>query len=165
MLFDAKPAILRFVRMAKYTELIATGLGIGKLPVAPGTWASVATLPFGYIIASTLGPVALGVVAIVLTGVGIWVSDIVVKARGDHDPRDVVIDEIAGQALALVPAALDPLNYIVAFGLFRFFDIGKLWPANAAQKLPGGYGVVIDDVVAGIYAAIGVWAGAALGLW
>jgi phosphatidylglycerophosphatase A len=165
MRFDGEPSILRIVRMTKYTELIATGLGIGKLPVAPGTWASVATLPLGYIIASTLGPIALGVAAVALTVVGIWVSDVVVKARGDKDPRDVVIDEIAGQALALVPAALDPLNYIVAFGLFRFFDIGKLWPANVAQRLPGGYGVVIDDVVAGIYAAVGVWAGAALGLW
>jgi phosphatidylglycerophosphatase A len=152
--------------MVNHTELIATGFGIGKLPVAPGTWASVAMLPVGYVIASTLGPIALAMIGVALTVLGIWVSDLVVKTRGDDkDPRDIVIDEIAGQAIALVPAALDPLNYIVAFGLFRFFDIGKLWPANVAQRLPGGYGVVVDDVVAGIYAAICVWAGASFGLW
>jgi phosphatidylglycerophosphatase A len=105
------------------------------------------------------------VFAIVATGVGIWVSDVVVRARGEKDPRDVVIDEVAGQAIALIPAALDPATYAIAFALFRLFDIAKPWPVNAAQRLPRGYGVVIDDVIAGVYAAILVWGGAALGLW
>jgi phosphatidylglycerophosphatase A len=122
-------------------------------------------VPVAYAIVATLGPVALIAFAIIATGVGIYASGLLVRERGEKDPRDIVIDEIAGQAIALIPAALDPITYIVAFGLFRFFDIGKLWPANVAQDLPDGYGVVMDDVVAGLYAAIGVWGGAALGLW
>jgi phosphatidylglycerophosphatase A len=151
--------------MRSIASLVATGFGVGKLPAAPGTWASLATVPVAYAIVATLGPVALIAFAIIATGVGIYASGLLVRERGEKDPRDIVIDEIAGQAIALIPAALDPITYIVAFGLFRFFDIGKLWPANVAQDLPDGYGVVMDDVVAGLYAAIGVWGGAALGLW
>jgi phosphatidylglycerophosphatase A len=146
-------------------ELIATGFGMGRLPVAPGTWASLLTLPFAFALASLIGQAGLAAVAVALTAIGIWSSGVVARQWKEKDPRDVVIDEIAGQCLALVPAGTDLLAFLVAFIAFRVFDIAKPWPANAAQRLAGGYGIVIDDVIAGGYAALVVWGGGSLGLW
>lgn len=138
---------------------------MGKLPGAPGTWASLATLPFAWLALWWFGPVGLLLIGSALMALGIYVSEIVVTHRGAKDPGDVVIDEIAGQCLALVPAMLSPVSFLIAFVAFRLFDITKPWPANALQELRGGYGVVLDDIAAAIYAAAVVWACTAFGLW
>lgn len=146
-------------------EWIATGFGLGRLPGAPGTWASAATLPFAWLVLSWLGPIGLFTVGVALMIVGIVASDVVVAKHGAKDPGYIVIDEIAGQCLALVPAMLSPISFLIGFVAFRLFDITKPWPANALQELRGGYGVVLDDIAAAIYAAVVVWACAAFGLW
>jgi phosphatidylglycerophosphatase A len=97
---------------------------------------------------------------------GVWASGRYARAIGRGDPGSVVIDEIAGQWLAILPVALDWRYYIVAFVLFRFTDITKPWPCRAAERAPGGVGIMLDDIVAGVYAGvltwlIAVWLGAA----
>ncbi len=133
------------------SSLIATWFGAGLLPKAPGTWGSLAALPCAWLIAWAGGPAALAAAAAAAFAIGWWASER--YAKGRHDPGEVVIDEVAGQWLVLIVAPLHPLFYGIAFLLFRFADITKPWPANwAEQRLPGGLGIMADDIIAGIYA-------------
>ncbi len=135
-------------------SLLATWFGSGLLPKAPGTWGSLAALPFAYAIATLAGPWGLLAAAGMITLVGLWAASVYAAHSEQEDPRQVVIDEVAGQWLALVPAALDLRLYVVAFLAFRFFDIVKVWPARLIdRKLKGGWGIMLDDLVAGAYAA------------
>jgi len=140
-------------------SLIATAVGIGNVPIASGTWASLATLPVAWLIASHFGALWLIPASILALLAGLWASARYCEASGEKDPSRVVIDEVAGQFIALAPIAVpDPVFYVGAFLAFRFFDIVKPWPANwCDQKLPGAPGVMFDDIVAGIYAAIVVY--------
>ena len=137
--------------------LIATGCGIGYLPIAPGTWASLISLPLAWLIAQNFGQVGLAAAALGALIVGIWASGTIERLRGEKDPSSVVIDEIAGQWFALTVVAPDLLLYGAGFVLFRIADIFKPWPVSWAESLPGGFGVMMDDVLAGIYAGIGVY--------
>jgi phosphatidylglycerophosphatase A len=137
---------------------IATCFGIGWAPRAPGTIASAASLPLGWLLA-TYGWQALAVGAIAATALGVWACGLHARKVGIYDPSECVIDEVAGQWFALFPIAYtgragDWSLYGLAFLLFRLFDIVKPWPISAAERLPGGWGVMMDDVVAGIAAAI-----------
>ncbi len=135
-------------------SLLATWFGSGLLPKAPGTWGSLAALPFAIVIAALAGTWGLLAAAILVTLVGVWAAAIYAARSGQEDPQTVVIDEVAGQWLALVPVAGDLRLYAVAFVAFRFFDIVKVWPARAIDReLKGGWGIMLDDVVAGLYAA------------
>ncbi len=135
--------------------LIATWFGSGYLPAVPGTWGSLAALPFAAAIAWLGGPWALFAAACAACLIGIWASGRYAEAAGDKDPSAVVIDEVAGQWLALVPAGLDPGLYLLGFIAFRAFDIAKPWPAGLIdRKLAGGAGIVLDDMVAGLYAGL-----------
>ncbi len=139
-------------------HLLATWFGAGLLPKAPGTWGSLAALPFAWAIAAAGGPVALLVAAAVALAAGIWAAGILERAAQAKDPGHVVIDEVAGQWLTLVPVAPDPLLYAIGFVLFRIADIFKPWPANwCDRKLAGGLGVMLDDIVAGAYAAVALY--------
>ena len=95
---------------------------------------------------------------VVVTCVGIWAATRTEQLSGRKDPGKVVVDEVAGQFIALFPLTLFPrwstLAVIVSFILFRFFDIVKPYPANRLQELNGGAGVMLDDLVAGVYAAV-----------
>ena len=95
---------------------------------------------------------------VVVTCVGIWAATRTEQLSGRKDPGKVVVDEVAGQFIALFPLTLfsrwSTLAVIVSFILFRFFDIVKPYPANRLQELNGGAGVMLDDLVAGVYAAI-----------
>ncbi len=134
-------------------SLLATWFGSGLLPKAPGTWGSLAALPFAFAIASLAGPWGLLAAVLAVTVAGLWAADVYAARSGADDPGEVVIDEVAGQWLALVPAALDPRLYAVAFLAFRFFDIVKVWPAGWLDRnLKGGWGIMLDDLAAGIYA-------------
>lgn len=133
--------------------LLATWFGAGLLPKIPGTWGSAAALPFAWVIAWYGGPYALLVASLAAFVVGIWAAEIYSRHAGIKDPGAIVIDEVAGQWLTLVPFAPDPLVWFAGFILFRIFDILKPWPANLADRaLSGGLGVMLDDMIAGIYA-------------
>ncbi len=136
-------------------SLIATWFGSGLLPKVPGTWGSLAALPFGAAIAWTGGPLVLLAASLLAYVIGLWASARYAESMGLKDPGAVVIDEVAGQWLALVPVCLDPLGIFFAFVFFRLFDILKTWPANLLERrLEGGLGIMTDDMVAGLYAAI-----------
>jgi len=138
--------------------IVATWFGAGKLPRAPGTWGSLAALPFAWGLVWAGGPAALLAGVAVVFGAGIWASNRVVQASGAKDPGEIVIDEVAGQWLALAAAPLDPLAYAIGFGLFRVFDIVKPWPACWIDRsMAGGAGIMLDDIIAGGYAGIALY--------
>lgn len=138
-------------------SIIATGCGIGFLPIAPGTWASLAALPAAWLIHLQFGQIGLGVAALIALLSGIWASHIIESLWNEKDPASVVIDEIAGQWITLIAIPPDYILYGVAFVLFRIADIFKPWPVSWAERLPGGIGVMMDDVLAGVYAGFGVY--------
>lgn len=147
--------------------LIATFFGVGLLPIAPGTWGSLAALPFAWAIMVYFGPLALVAASAALLVIGIWAASQVEAALGRSDPGRIVADEVVGQWLAVAAIPPDPVSYAIAFFLFRAADIAKPWPANwCDSSLKGGLGVMLDDVVAGLYvcplAALAAWM---LGLW
>ncbi len=133
--------------------LLSTVLGIGFVRPAPGTVASAAALPLAWAIAHFLGSPALIYAALVVFLVGVIATDAYERRIGKPDPSECVIDEVAGQFLACAFAPLTILGYGIAFVLFRVFDITKLWPVSLGEKLPGGWGIMTDDVIAGALAA------------
>jgi phosphatidylglycerophosphatase A len=134
---------------------LATWLGCGRVPHAPGTAGSLAALPLGALLLWQGGPLLLMAGALAVLVAGFWASARYVEATGEDDPGPVVIDEVAGQLIALVPVGLSPLGFLVAFVLFRVLDIAKPWPAGwIDRELPGAPGIMLDDVVAGVYAGI-----------
>ena len=143
---------------------IATLFGIGRAPYAPGTVASIVAVPLALGIAMWGGRVTLLVAAIFVTAVGGWASEHYVRETGRADPSECVVDELAGQWLAVSFAPLGVLAYALAFALFRLLDIFKPWPIRAVEKLPGGLGVMTDDVLAGLLAGLVVAAFAHAGL-
>jgi phosphatidylglycerophosphatase A len=133
--------------------LIATGFGVGHLPWAPGSWGSLLALGCGWEIATAGGRVALAGAAVIAFALGCWASARIAKASGMHDPRFVVIDEIAAQWLVLLAVPVDGRWYAAAFLLFRVFDIVKPWPIGTIERrVAGGLGIMLDDVMAAIYA-------------
>ncbi|HVJ51537.1 MAG TPA: phosphatidylglycerophosphatase A [Aliidongia sp.] len=139
-------------------RLLATWFGVGYATIAPGTWGSLAALPFAALIAWLAGPWALVPAAAVLFLLGCWASDRVSRESRASDPQYVVVDEVVGQWLTLAVAPLDPLAYGLGFLLFRIADILKPWPAGwADREVKGGLGIMLDDVLAAIYSAGLLW--------
>ena len=136
-------------------RLIWTWFGFGLLPKAPGTWGSLAALPFAWVICSHGGYQLLLLATAGIFAVGVWMSGIAAAESGAEDPGEVVIDEVAGQWLTLVVVPPDFLLYAAGFVLFRVFDIWKPWPVSWADRnLKGGLGIMADDILAGVYAAV-----------
>ena len=135
--------------------LIGTFFGIGKLKPGPGTWASVATVGLWRAFAPFAGehqiPVAIAAAALV-TAVGIPASTRVARESARKDPGFVVIDEVAGQLIALIGAPLHWKTLLASLILFRVFDILKPPPIRVLERLPEGTGIVVDDLGAGLYA-------------
>jgi phosphatidylglycerophosphatase A len=134
---------------------LATWGGTGLIQPAPGTWGTLGALPFGVVILMFGGiPVLLGATLIVFL-LGLWSAGHFERMVREKDSGMVVIDEVVGMWVALIPIALTPLSIGLAFILFRFFDILKPWPIGwLDKKLRGPMGVMLDDVMAGIYAAL-----------
>lgn len=155
--------------MTRLASLLATAFGIGSFPKAPGTAASLVALPFGWVLI-VFGNAAIFLASVlVVSVVGVWAADRHGKNVGLLDPSDCVIDEVAGQWLALLPLMLtahinSPLALALAFLLFRFFDIVKPWPIAPLERLPGGIGVMADDIAAGLVSAA-ILAGAIYANW
>ncbi|SDG95256.1 phosphatidylglycerophosphatase A family protein [Roseospirillum parvum] len=135
-------------------HLLAIWFGCGLSPKAPGTVGSLAALPLAALLAWLGGPWLLAGATLVVAGVGWWASAEEARSSGDADPSRVVIDEVAGQWLTLIALPLDPLAYLIGFAAFRLFDITKPWPVGwADRRLKGGLGIMVDDLLAGCYAA------------
>ena len=136
---------------------IATLFGFGLFPVASGTIGSAATLPLAFMIAE-LGEWTFVVATATVIGLAFWSAGAGAAHYGSKDPRQVVIDEAAGQMVALVFVPITVLGWGCAFLLFRFFDIVKPPPASQLEKVRGAAGIVLDDLAAGLYANLCVQA-------
>ena len=133
----------------------ATWFGCGLIRPAPGTWGTIGALPFGIILMMTGGIPALLIGIIIIFPLGLWASKHFEQMVREKDSAMIVIDEALGVWIAMIPAVLTASSVATAFILFRFFDILKPWPINwLDKKLPGALGVMLDDVMAGIYAAL-----------
>jgi len=133
---------------------LSTWFGVGFLRPAPGTIASAVALPFAWLILWKFGLYALIAASIAAYLIGVWSTDVYARRTGGEDPSECVIDEVAGQWLACAVAPLTPLGFGIAFVLFRFLDITKLWPVSVGEKLRGGWGIMTDDMIAGALSAI-----------
>jgi phosphatidylglycerophosphatase A len=152
---------------------IATGFGAGHMPTAPGTFGAAEGVVLFFILSALfnqwlrLAPqwsLALFIVVnVALYAVGVWASNCAIVATGLKDPSVAVIDEVSGQLIAMTPLIIFPspvsslAGIAISFVLFRAFDIFKPYPINKLERLPGGFGVMSDDVLAGVYAAVLTW--------
>ncbi len=133
-------------------RLVATFGGVGLLPKAPGTWGSAAALGIGAGLMAAGGALLLAAATVLVVLAGLWA---IPRAAGDADPGWVVIDEVAGMWLAMLPLpAPTLLGLVTAFALFRLFDILKPGPIGAIDRVPGRVGVMGDDLAAGLAAAM-----------
>jgi phosphatidylglycerophosphatase A len=147
----ASPAAERAAALS-LSGLITTWFGVGLLPGPRGTWGTFAAVPVAWAIQRFGGPWALLVGAVVVTAIGIWSSHRYAARLGVKDPSSAVIDEVAGLFLMLsfTPAGL--VSWTLGVVLFRVLDIWKPWPARVFDRdLPGGLGIVLDDVMSGAY--------------
>jgi phosphatidylglycerophosphatase A len=142
--------------------VLATWFGCGLVPLAPGTAGTLAAVPL-YLVLRSSGPAAVLFVAVVLAIVGIWAADHVIAKTGLKDPQIVVIDEVVGVLVTLAASRPTWSSVVLGVVLFRVFDQWKPWPARSLEGLPGGLGVMMDDVAAGVWgAAVLVLVGMAL---
>jgi phosphatidylglycerophosphatase A len=147
----------------RWAWAVGTWFGAGLLKPGPGTYGSVAAVLLWYGAAHGLQPgwvglaVATAVAALVATLIGIPAATIVARESGREDPGFVVVDEVAGQWIALIAMRPDWQHAVLALVLFRLFDIWKPWPIRRLEALPEGTGIMLDDVAAGLLAlAVGL---------
>lgn len=151
-LFDTPPEKLGLFHPI---TIIATVFWSGLLRPAPGTWGSLAALPLGFLLFQTGGTPLLLIGLVLSITIGIWASGAYATALGQGDPGSVVIDELSGLWLALLGCSFTLPEVVVAFAAFRAFDILKPWPVGwADREIKGGIGIVVDDLIAGVYALI-----------
>ena len=157
----------------RVAHALATGLGAGLVPIAPGTVGSLEGLAiFLALHALNLTPatsvIVLTIVNVAVFAAGVWASSRVCRMTGLQDPGVIVIDEVSGQLIALMPLVVWPMfsitALIISFALFRLFDIFKPYPIRKLEGLHGGLGVMADDALAGVYAAALLWLGRIIGL-
>ena len=139
-----------------WASMIATFFGIGRLRPGPGSWGSAATILLWWLASSRIAAnwhvaTVIAVAAGVLI-VGIPAATLVSRASGLKDPQFVVIDEVAGQLITMIGVPLSWKSVVLGFILFRGFDITKPPPVRKIEHLPGGFGIILDDVAAGLYA-------------
>ena len=149
------------------SRLIASLFGVGFLRPGPGTWGSATAILLAWPILALVGPWLLVALLGLVGGVGFWAASRVIAETGDHDPSWVVIDEVVGQWIALLPVAVGAARndaallalwpgWLAAFLLFRLFDIRKPWLVGWADRRGDALGLMLDDVFAGLFAALGV---------
>lgn len=152
------PELLRTLDFKKPAVWVATWFGCGLLRPAPGTWGTLGALPAGLLILSCGGKAALLIAVLLAIPLGLWAAREFESMASAHDSPAIVIDEVAGMWITLLAATLTPLSIILAFALFRLFDILKPWPVSWLDKNIGGaWGVMLDDLAAGIAAALCLW--------
>lgn len=134
-----------------WKTFLATGFGLGRLPLAPGTWGTLGGILLGWLLQP---PLPSAVYLILVLGLGVLVVPVVTaveKRMERKDPPCIVIDELLAFPLAMFLVPFHPLTVLAAFVLFRIADIAKPWPCRRLQDLPGGWGVMADDYVAAAY--------------
>lgn len=147
------------------SKLIATFFYIGHMRPAPGTWGSLAALPFAWVLITYTGVYGMILAIFATYGLGLWATKAQTAGKQNHDPSEIVIDEVVGMWIALIPVAygaqmmgIDTLRlwpgWVAGFALFRLFDITKPWLVGWADKRDDATGVMLDDVIAGVFAAI-----------
>jgi phosphatidylglycerophosphatase A len=157
--------------MSRVSHLIATFGGVGHLRPAPGTWGSLAALPVAWALYALGGVPLFGLAILLVFGLGWWATALETRGKDDHDPSEIVIDEVAGQWIALLPVMIGASHsgagvlalwpgWVTAFVAFRLFDIAKPGPVGWADRQHGPLGVMLDDVIAGVMAALVVGLGA-----
>jgi phosphatidylglycerophosphatase A len=154
----APVASVQTMRKTPWAWIVATFFGAGRGKPGPGTWGSVAALLLWAAVAWGLHPAPQSLFLSLLAGivvsivVGVPAATLVARESGRKDPQLVVIDEVAGQWIALLGSRADWRHALIALILFRLFDITKPFPARQLESLPEGWGIVFDDVAAGLYA-------------
>lgn len=138
----------------KLCLLIGSGFGVGYSPLFPGTLASLVILIPIWFIKEKFNLIIFISLIILLTIISIYVISKIIKEMKNKDPKFVVIDEYIGQAVALIFCKQDILDYLIAFVGFRFLDIIKPFPINYIDKIKNAYGVVFDDLFAGIFISL-----------
>ena len=153
------PAVpVQTLRKTPWAWTVATFFGAGFGKPGPGTWGSVAALLLWLLYASLLHPSPAALVSALIGGiavsilVGVPAATIAERESGRHDPGFVVIDEVAGQWIALLGSGANWRHALLALLLFRLFDVTKPFPVRLLERLPKGWGIVFDDVAAGLYA-------------
>ena len=132
------------------SEWLATCFKIGHLPIAPGTWGSLVAIIGWWLWLQYLDPLVFIVLIIAIFTIGVFAINTIIDHTGEKDPSRVIIDEVAGQWLGLLILP-DGMLYIAgAFFLFRFLDIVKPWPIRQMEQFPKGWGVMLDDTLAGL---------------
>ena len=144
----AAPATL----LDRIAVTLATGFGVGYAPIAPGTWGSMPSVLLAWGLGRAAPTWGVPIAAAACALAGTWAADRAAIRFQAKDPRRVVVDEIAGQLVALAFLPPTPAVLIAGFLLFRAFDIWKPWPADRLEALPGGSGIMADDLMAGLYA-------------
>jgi phosphatidylglycerophosphatase A len=150
----------------KKDEVLTTVFGLGKLPIAPGTFGSLPPVVLYQILGYVPGeffpaaaPITMAVLLIGFSWICVHYAPAIIAATGKKDPQSVVADEVAGQALVMLTITLfSPANIcntaVIGFILFRLFDIIKPFPCKRLEKLNDGIGILADDLMAGVYASI-----------
>jgi phosphatidylglycerophosphatase A len=132
---------------------LATWFGSGLAPVAPGTAGSLGAIPL-YVIVIRFGRPGVAIAALLVTAIGVWAATLVSRRLAKKDPQVVVIDEVAGMLVTMLPYDVFSLRgLILGFVLFRILDALKPWPIRQFENYPGGWGIVLDDLAAGAIAA------------
>jgi len=132
--------------------ILSSGLGLGYLPKAPGTFGTLWGVLLFYL-SRSLNPWVMALGTLIFIGLAILLSEGAERALGTHDSSAIVIDEVAGYLVAVLGLTFDFWVAVLAFALFRLFDIWKPWPIRQVDRgVSGGLGVVLDDVLAGVYA-------------
>ena len=140
--------------MRYLADCIVTMLYIGRIPLAPGSWASLAAVILWLNIFNNLNYLLLPIISLILFFIGTYFSHLALKTTNKKDPSFIVVDEWVGQWITF---SFLPVNYTIAilgFLLFRFFDISKVGPVKFFEKLPGAWGVMADDIIAGILSMV-----------
>lgn len=144
--------------MTKLALLLATALGAGYSPIAPGTAGSLVAVAIAWLLRDTLAPWHFAVLAVITFPVAVWSANVTAAALKKKDPGLVVIDEVIGQWITFAGAStINWKTALAAFALFRLFDIWKPAPVRQLEALPGGLGINADDAMAGIYGALVLW--------
>lgn len=143
----------RWLLGERFIKVIATGFGSGYAPLAPGTAGTIVGIPIYLVFSPLSGPLYL-LSILALSFLACYASGEAEKFFGKKDAQVIVVDEIAGYLWTMLFVTPTLIHVLAGFALFRLFDIVKVFPAGLCERLPGGFGVVADDVVAGIYANI-----------
>jgi phosphatidylglycerophosphatase A len=148
---DAALDAQRSPRSAGVAALVATALGSGYSPIAPGTAGSLVGLALFWPMSGLFWPVLLAAIAVLFL-LGVHCASRVAAQVGRKDPGIVVVDEVAGMWVTLLAVPFTPVTAALGFVAFRVMDVFKPWPARQLEGLPGGWGIMADDIMAGVYA-------------